>query len=263
VFLFADEAFFAGDKKHESILKALITEPTLTVEAKGIDAEPAPNFLHIGVASNEDWVIPASGDERRYFVLQAADVRAQDTAYFAELKRQLDAGGLENLLHYLMRRDLVNFEVRHVPRSSALSDQKALSQRPEESWWYHKLVEGRWLSNHEGYRPDVIKDELYQDYIDEMVRQGVQRRLSRIALGRFIAKASPRGFPRSEQHYVHMSTRSSQGEGYERKIRPWFYIFSDLAEQRKSFEDAMGRIDEWPEEDHPNPLGDEAANTPF
>jgi Mesyanzhinovviridae DNA primase len=36
-FLFADEAFFAGDKAHESILKALITEDTLLIEPKGVD----------------------------------------------------------------------------------------------------------------------------------------------------------------------------------------------------------------------------------
>src|SRR5262249_18800266 len=34
VFLFADEAFYAGDKKHESILKTLITEASIAIEAK-------------------------------------------------------------------------------------------------------------------------------------------------------------------------------------------------------------------------------------
>jgi hypothetical protein len=30
----ADEAFYAGDKQHVGVLKALITEPHLTIEAK-------------------------------------------------------------------------------------------------------------------------------------------------------------------------------------------------------------------------------------
>ncbi|MFA6922514.1 MAG: DUF5906 domain-containing protein, partial [Gallionella sp.] len=37
-FLFADEAFYSGDKQHEGVLKALVTEPTIIVERKGIDA---------------------------------------------------------------------------------------------------------------------------------------------------------------------------------------------------------------------------------
>jgi hypothetical protein len=32
--LFADEAFYAGDKQHVGVLKALITEPSLTIESK-------------------------------------------------------------------------------------------------------------------------------------------------------------------------------------------------------------------------------------
>ena len=130
VVLFADEAFFAGDKKHEGILKALITEPHLMVEAKGIDAEPARNFLHIIVASNEDWVIPASADERRFVVCEASDDKMQDTTYFRELQRQLDAGGRENLLHYLLNRPLDQFEVRRVPWTSGLERQKVASLGP-------------------------------------------------------------------------------------------------------------------------------------
>jgi hypothetical protein len=33
--LYADESFFAGDRAHESVLKALITEETIMIEPKG------------------------------------------------------------------------------------------------------------------------------------------------------------------------------------------------------------------------------------
>jgi hypothetical protein len=59
IFLFADEAFFAGDKQHIGVLKSLITEPHLTIEAKYQNAVQTPNFLHVMMASNEDWVVPA------------------------------------------------------------------------------------------------------------------------------------------------------------------------------------------------------------
>lgn len=259
VFLFADEAFFAGDKRHESILKAIITEPTLTIEAKGVDAEPSPNFLHVGMASNEDWVVPASADERRYLVLDALDQRAQNTAYFRELQRQLDSGGRENLLHYLLRRDITQFEVREVPNTKALQDQKHLSQRPEHSWWYNKLREGRWLPRHESYSNEVPKDDLYQDYIDEMMRMGVGHRMSRIALGKMIHSLSPDGYPTQEQRYVTYKGVTSRGDQYERRERPWHYVFSSLDEMRKTWDRRIGVIEEWPEVNtmpaDNNPLG--------
>ena len=58
VVLFADEAFYANDKKHESILKTLVTEDTMAVESKGVDIETGPNYIHLIMASNDLRVIP-------------------------------------------------------------------------------------------------------------------------------------------------------------------------------------------------------------
>ena len=78
VFLFADEAFFAGDRSRIGTLNNLITDPHLTIEGKGRDSVQAPNYLHIIMASNEDWVVPATWDERRYLMLDVNDSRRGD-----------------------------------------------------------------------------------------------------------------------------------------------------------------------------------------
>jgi len=56
--LFADEAFFAGDKSAEGTLKSLITEEILIIEPKGQNVILSKNHLHVVMASNEDWVVP-------------------------------------------------------------------------------------------------------------------------------------------------------------------------------------------------------------
>ena len=127
--LFADEAFFAGDKQHEGILKALITEDTLMIECKGLDAFAVRNCLHIIMSSNNDWVIPAGADARRYFVLTVSDDHKQDIPYFTAIAEQMVNGGQQALLHHLLHRDLSDFNVRDVPQTDALADQKAYSRR--------------------------------------------------------------------------------------------------------------------------------------
>jgi Family of unknown function (DUF5906) len=128
--LFADEAFFAGDRAHEGILKALVTEDTIMIERKGVDAFAVRNCLHVILASNNAWVVPAGADARRYFVLTVSDRRMQDTAYFGAICRQMEEGGGQAaLLHHLLHRDLSSFNVRSVPRTSALDDQQAFSRR--------------------------------------------------------------------------------------------------------------------------------------
>jgi hypothetical protein len=75
VYLFADEAFYAGDKQHESILKALITEDTLAIEPKNKNLIDVPNYLHMWMASNLDWVVPASLRARRWYMPKVSDHR--------------------------------------------------------------------------------------------------------------------------------------------------------------------------------------------
>ena len=65
----ADEAIWAGDKAAEGRLKGLITSRIQMIEAKGVDPVRMENRVHVIMTSNEDWVVPASGDERRFCVL--------------------------------------------------------------------------------------------------------------------------------------------------------------------------------------------------
>jgi hypothetical protein len=127
--LYADESFFAGDRSHESILKALITEETLMIEPKGMDAFPVRNCIHLIMSSNSDWVIPAGADARRYFVLNVGDRHMQDHRYFAAIANEMDNGGRAALLDLLLKRDLSQFNVRLVPKTKALAEQKAHSRR--------------------------------------------------------------------------------------------------------------------------------------
>ena len=83
--VFADEAFWAGDKQGEGALNALITEETHLIELKGIDPVPVKNFIHLIVASNHEWVVPAGRDARRFFVLDVAEHHKEDHAYFKAL----------------------------------------------------------------------------------------------------------------------------------------------------------------------------------
>jgi len=91
--LFAiDEGYWAGSREGEGILKSLITEPYLPVEKKYYDVEHVLNCLHITMSSNASWVVPASGFERRFCVLDMNDKMAQNVAYFAAI-RKTDGGG--------------------------------------------------------------------------------------------------------------------------------------------------------------------------
>jgi hypothetical protein len=124
VYLFADEAFYAGDKQHESILKAIITENTLAIEPKNKNLIDVPNYLHMWMASNLDCVVPASLRARRWFIPKVSDHRIGDREYFAAIYREIAEGGLEAMLFDLLHRDISQFDPRTVPLTGPLAIQK-------------------------------------------------------------------------------------------------------------------------------------------
>ena len=246
--LFADEAFFAGDKAHEGVLKTLVTGHSITIEMKGYDAEEVPNRLHIIMASNSEWVAPASGNERRYFVLDVGDEQRQNAAYFKAVKDQLEDGGYEALLHHLMTRDISLFNVRDVPQTEALKDQKILSQSPMQQWWFSKLMEGRILDHHADWEAVVEASLVFEDYSRDASMAGTSRRGSQCAFGRFLSNAMQDGRKQSELTKV-QRRRSIQLDGEEPKFksqRANYYIFPDLNRCRALWCKKHGDID-WPE----------------
>jgi hypothetical protein len=142
VFLFVDEGFWAGDKAHEGVLKALITEPSLTIEGKGVNVVEVRNLLHVMMASNSDWVVPASTRSRRYCVFDVLDTRVGDFPYFKAIVQQMDAGGYAAMLHDLLIMDISGFDVREVPTTEGLQKQRKLSLPTTEAWWMDCLMRG-------------------------------------------------------------------------------------------------------------------------
>jgi hypothetical protein len=142
VYLFADEAFWAGDKQGEAVLKSLITERTLMVTKKGVDSVQALNRVKLGIASNLDWVVPASHDERRYAVTDIDNRYAKGEApeeerkqYFGAINRELKGGGAEAMLYDLLQMELGDWHPREVPTTLGLMRQKKESLRGNFQWF--------------------------------------------------------------------------------------------------------------------------------
>ena len=120
--LFVDEGVWGGDRPAEGVLKGLITEPQIMIEPKGINAFPVENHVSFIIASNNEWIIPAGFEERRFLVLDVSPVHKQDTEYFGAIVDQMDQGGRAAMLYDLLEMK-ITLDLRKVPRTQALLDQ--------------------------------------------------------------------------------------------------------------------------------------------
>jgi hypothetical protein len=259
VVVFADESFFAGDKKHEAILKALITEETMAVERKGIDVEVSANYIHLIMASNSNWVVPSGPSERRYLVLDVQDTRKQDSEYFDKIKRQMNSGGREGLLYLLSNYDLSNFEVRKVPRTKGLRDQQVLTLASDKEWWLTKLNDGRLLKNDNGWRGLVPKSEVFADFIEYARDFNITRRGTQTSLGRFLSSMIP-GL-KTMQRDVEMEMRDTHGRTRTVRRRVWHFHFPPLDECRAAWEKLMGGWN-WPDTSEQEPSEEQYGEIP-
>lgn len=134
-FLFSDEAYYPGDKEAEGTLKQLITEPSLTIEAKHRSPIIAKNTLHIAMATNMEWFIPATKDERRYFANKIDNKYAKDECdeltrklYFSRISVEMNNGGREAMLYDLLNMELFGWTpLFNVPETEEIARQKIMS----------------------------------------------------------------------------------------------------------------------------------------
>ena len=173
-FMFADEAFFAGDHAGEATLKALITERELSIERKGLDIERATNRLKILMASNKDWVIPSSKDERRFFCLDVEEKLSgkEKTTYFNELHKTLeDKQVLSEFLDYLLKMDLSEFNIRKYPETEANQKQRLLSLDPVAKFLIDACEREYLIMGKEQQAPDWFEGKVTTSLIVEAVAQ--------------------------------------------------------------------------------------------
>ena len=238
VFLFLDEALFAGNKQQYDVVKKFLVSTTLDVEAKGYEQETVGNNLHVCVASNHNYVVPAQADDRRLFVLEVADKQKQVRAYFKAAQDQLeenDNSGYKALFHYFLNLDLTEFDVANIPQTDALKEQKDLALGPLDEWLLDRLSEGEILRGSGEWPSLVVKNAVLDDVLEDANR----RRLGKweiptgAKLGRYLVKTlgvDPRGTIRPTRGAAPVAA----------------YKLPILEEARRSWNKIHGKT-EWPE----------------
>lgn len=117
VFVFVNEAVWAGEKEKQGTLKALITDDFLTIEKKYLDSVKFRNRTHLIFASNESWVAPADAGDRRFVYLKVSNKRKGDAEYFTQLVNEIENGGREAFLYEMLNRDIAGVDLTQMPKN--------------------------------------------------------------------------------------------------------------------------------------------------
>lgn len=253
-----DEGFWAGDKAAEGRLKGLVTSKTQMIENKGVDPIRLTNYVSLLFSSNESWVVPAGVDERRFAVFDVGSASKENHGYFAELYKQLDEGGREALLADLLALDLNAQgapDVRRIPKTSALLEQKLRSLDPVPAWWFERLNAGAATHRATKWRKKMPIMTLFNDYLRTAERIGIRRKSDQTAFGMAMRKLVPD--LRTVKSNEEVETIGVDGRTIVETRRVNCWILPALEDCRIAFAEILTQAVEWESADDAAEISDE------
>jgi len=237
LFFVLDEASWAGDKRAEGKLKGLITGQHHNIERKGKEAYKVKNLTRVAIIGNEDWLVPASADERRFAVFNVGDGRRQDRKFFEDMRTGMEQGGYAHLLKFLQDFDLGAVDVNDAPNTVGLMEQKIASLEPLEQWWYGCLEAGQ-----------VLCGDFGSDWPERLSINRLHDALERYYKKRNIKSRAPdrnalsRKLKAMAQHYIKKKNiKRELGDG------TYAYFHAGIDQLRSDFDAYMGDTLEWDE----------------
>lgn len=190
-----EEAFWSGSAKDAGKFRTLITESTITIEAKGKDAIEVDSYHRYLLCTNNDWVVPQTQNERRFFVLEVSEEKAQDKEYFDKLYQSINSDqAMGQFFNLLMEYDITPFNLNKAPLTKALQEQIFESLPSEAKWLQGLLEDGSFIDGNVTYELDnskvIPKSSFLNNYLTHCEKMDVRGydRCDDRKLGKYLIK---------------------------------------------------------------------------
>jgi hypothetical protein len=223
--LYADEMQLV-EQGNDGKLKTMITEPTIAIEAKGVDIVHIHNHLGIIMASNQDFFLPAGEGARRFAMFDVSAAHQKDNDYFTPLYAEIEAGGIGAMVYDLLKMDLGKWHPETArPDTAALDSQKASNLPPLERCLLQCLESGELPCGQEQSGDTVfLPSEVFVDLINNRLKLRDKEQVSTTKLYKLFTRL---GFVKFD------------------KSRPRGWFIPPLPDARKVWNEKMSMKVEW------------------
>ena len=184
--------------------------------------------------------MPATADERRYFVLDVADCKRGDRDYFTKLYQAIGGDELAAFFDYLLRLDLSEFDFRNPPHTTALNRQKLAGADSLTRFWLDCLTNGEIVGadvagltvarDTDAWPEDIVAQVLHGAYVAHAHDHGDRRPLADQHMAQRLAKLMPVETLRRDR---------GRSKPYGEIVRPTRYLIPHLDACRAAVLEAM------------------------
>jgi len=144
----------------EGRIKALITDPTISINKKGVDTYEIPSHHHFIITTNSEEPINTRQDDRRNLIIRSSDEKIGDEEYFKTLVEMMnDIDVIKSCYEYFKSiPDMNNFCKLELPVTEYHSELKQLSLTPIELFIRH------YVENAMKDEFDIRTADLYEEF---------------------------------------------------------------------------------------------------
>ena len=204
-----NEVVSSSDKWHiKNILKALITDPTIRINPKNMQAYDEANHVNLVFLSNERMPVVLEEDDRRHFVIWTPPKREE--SFYRSVAHEMYNGGPESLFEYLLSIDIGDFNEHTKPPMTVAKEELVMLSKESILRFFDELLDGdiiqagddgkshlmpmlsadfydlyRWWCGRQGIKPAPLNHAI--DKISK--RPGVNKTKSRYIAGRIEKQA--------------------------------------------------------------------------
>lgn len=128
LFVVANECRCFDETLNMEKLKSLITDRTMKIEPKHVDAYNVNNPLRMIFHTNSTYPLPLSVGDRRFLIVRIDSERLQNRAYYDVLIKDMqNPDCAETFFQFLASRDIRDYNPRIIPETNAKKELKVMS----------------------------------------------------------------------------------------------------------------------------------------
>ena len=156
-----NELEYTDAKNGDSKLKALVTDPDITINPKGQKPIRVKSHHHFIITTNKENPIPVEKGNRRFVVVKSSDELCKNTEYFKTIYTILENNDVVRTVYdYFKNYDISEFIHTEFPVSEYLEDLQELNKSAPELWLKDFTIQ------HEGEETvERLGSEIYIEFL--------------------------------------------------------------------------------------------------
>jgi len=117
---------YGGSLKVFDKMKSILTDPTIYIQPKGLEAYECKDYCRYIMTTNSEWAARIEHSDRRWAIIAHSNKKIGDMKYFETLRSKLTQEQAAALVEYLKKLDISSWDRTKIPATKQRQEMKII-----------------------------------------------------------------------------------------------------------------------------------------